>query len=150
LNTDAGLAQVDRPESEEDCDGRDYFKKDDRAEAEPSDLSQVGVPGDADYQRSEQQRRNDGLDQPQKDERQHAQVDGDIGEVVANLRAQQHGDEDPGGERASQASVDHQGGQRNPAQSGKSIAVACPSKREQISAATAAMAAITSAMFWRR
>ena len=47
---------------------------------------------------AKQQRRNDRLDQPQKDQRQHAQVGGDVREVVTDLRAQQHGDEDPRGQ----------------------------------------------------
>ena len=119
LNADAGLAQVDGAEAEEDRDGGDYFEEDDGAEAKPADLPQVGMPGDADHQRSEQQRRDDGLDQPQEDERQDAQVHGDIGEVVPNLRAQQHGDENPCGERAPQASVDDQGCGRNPAKNWK-------------------------------
>ena len=119
LNADAGFAQIDGPEPEEDRDGGDDFEEDDGAQSQPADLPQVGMPGDADHQRSEQQRRNDGLDQPQKDERQHAQMRGDIGEVVPDLRAQQHGDEDPRGERPPQASVDDQRGERNPAQSGK-------------------------------
>ena len=95
------------------------LEEDDGAQSQPADLPQVGVSGDADHQRPEQQRRDDGLDQPQKDERQHAQVGGDVGEVVSDLRAQQHGDEDPRGERAAQAAIDDQRGQRDPAQSGK-------------------------------
>ena len=59
--------------------------------------------------------RNDGFDQPQEDEREHAQVGGDVGEVVSNLGAQQHGDEDPGGERSPETAIDHEGSQREPA-----------------------------------
>ncbi len=66
--------------------------------------------------RCEQQRRNDGLDQPQEDECKNAQVVGDGREVVANFRAQQHGDKDPRRERTPQAAVDHQSSQREPAQ----------------------------------
>ena len=86
-----------------------------RSPSRPTCL-QVGMSGDADDQRSKQQRRDDGLDQPQKDERQHAQVGGDVWEVVSDLRAQQHGDEDPCRERAAQTAVDDQRSQRNPAQ----------------------------------
>ena len=116
LNADAGFAQVDGSETKENRDGGDDLEEDDGTKTEPSHLPQVGVSSDADYQGPEKQRRNDGLNQAQEDEREHAQVNGDVGKVVPDLGAQQHGDEDPGGERASETTVDQQRSQREPAQ----------------------------------
>src|ERR1035441_4808064 len=61
--------------------------------------------------------RDDGFDQPKKNERQHSQIGGGVGKIVSDSRAQQHGDEDPRGQGAPQAAIDHESGQRGPAQS---------------------------------
>ena len=116
LDADSGLAEVDRRQSEEDRDGGDDLEEDDGAKSQPADLLQVGVPGDAHHQRPEDQRRDDGLDQPQEDERQHSQVGRNVGKVVTDLGAQQHGDEDPCGERAAEAAIHDESGQCDPAQ----------------------------------
>ena len=59
------------------------------------------VAGDAHHQGAEDQGRDDRLDHAQEDLAQHAQVDPDVGPVVPDLRAHDHGDEDPGGQRAA-------------------------------------------------
>ena len=95
LNANACFAQVDGRKAEEESDGGDNLEVDDRAQSETSNLSQVGMSGDADHQRCEDQGCDDGLDQPQEDQREYPQIGCDVGEVVSNLRAQQHGNEDP-------------------------------------------------------
>ena len=101
--------------AEEDRDRGEDLEEDDRSNAEPPDLPQVRMPGDADHQRRKQQRRDDGLDQPQEDHRQHAQIRRGVREVVADLCAQQHGDENPCRQGTLEASVGDERGEADPA-----------------------------------
>jgi len=97
----ASPRQVDRREADEQRERRNDLEVDERLHTHAADLLEVGVPGDADHERREQERRDDRLDHAQEHQRQHAQVDRHRRQVVADLRADDHADEDPGRERAA-------------------------------------------------
>src|SRR6266481_26986 len=63
--------------------------------------AEVGVPGDAHHENAEEQRRDDDLDEPEKNGAEELQVYCDGGPVVAKLRAGEKADEDPGCQRAA-------------------------------------------------
>ena len=63
----AGAADGDGRPPDEQRQRRHHLEVDERLHAHPADLLQVGVAGDADDQRGEEQRRDDGADQPQED-----------------------------------------------------------------------------------
>src|SRR5262249_45100087 len=73
------------------------------------------MAGDPHHQRGKDQGRDDGLDQAEKYQAQHARVHRDIGEVVAKLRARNHRYQNPRCERASHDSVSKQRTNRQPA-----------------------------------
>ena len=70
----AGAADRDGRPPDEQRERRDDLEIDQRLDAHAADLSQVGMAGDADDERGEQQRRDDGPDQPQEDLAEHAQL----------------------------------------------------------------------------
>jgi hypothetical protein len=69
---------------------------------------------DTDHQSCEQQWRDDGFNQPQKDKSEHAQIGGNVGEVVPDLGPQQHGNENPCCKCAPKTAVYNQSNQRGP------------------------------------
>ena len=73
------------------------------------------MSGDADHQGGKDQRSNNGLDEPQKDDAQHLQAGSDLGPVMANLRAHQDARGNPYGERAAAVGVTAKCQGRNPA-----------------------------------
>ena len=69
--------RCDGAQPDEQRDRRNDFKVQQCLDAHAANLFQVGVSGDADHQRAEDERRNDGLDQAEKNRTQHLQVSGD-------------------------------------------------------------------------
>ena len=98
----ARLMRDRRPADEERQRGDD-LEVDERLHAHPPDLAEVGVAGDADDQRREEQRRDDGADQPQEDLAEEPERDGQVREEVADLGADDDGDENPERERPGEA-----------------------------------------------
>ena len=89
--------------------GRHHLEIDQGLDPHPSDLPQVGVPGDADDQRGEDQGGDDRPDQADEDlaEDAEGQPPG-LGEVVADLGTDHHRYQDPGRERLLRPRVDQQ------------------------------------------
>src|SRR5207302_3673519 len=77
------------------------------------------MSGDADHQGGTNQRSNNGLDEPQKDDAQHLQAGSDLGPVMANLRAHKDARGNPDGERAAAVGVTAKCQHRNPARDQK-------------------------------
>src|SRR5438445_622719 len=87
MNTFSRAAQVNAGIADEHGDGRDDLEVDEGFDAETAHFLQVGVPGNADNEDSEQQGRDDDLDEPEKDGAEELQVDRDRGPVLPKLRA---------------------------------------------------------------
>ena len=71
---------------------------------------------DAHHEDAKEQRRDDDLDEPQKNGSEELQVHRDRGPVVAKLRARQQAHQDPGGQRAPRCRVGGDKHDRQPAQ----------------------------------
>src|SRR5215472_7793213 len=118
-NPDTRTRQVDGAEPDEQSQGGDQFKINEGFDAHASNLLQVGMPGNAHHQRGEDQGRDDGADQAQKDRAQYLKLFGESGEVMADLRAQEDSDHDPRGERAAGPGVSAESQQGDPARDGQ-------------------------------
>ena len=94
-------AQVNGRIADEHSDGRDNFKVDEGLDAEAADFLEVGVASNADDEDPKEQRRDDDLDEAEKNGAEELQVHRDRGPVVTQLRAGEKADEDPGRQRAA-------------------------------------------------
>src|SRR5258707_13213175 len=94
-------ADMDSGETGQHGDRGDDFEVDERLDAQAADSLQIGVAGDAHHEDAKEQRRDDYLDEPQKDSAEKLQVDRDGRRVVAELRASEKPDEDPSRQRAA-------------------------------------------------
>jgi hypothetical protein len=73
------------------------------------------VTGDTDDQGGEQERGDNRTDEPEKDLAEHPQRDGNVREIVADSRPDDHRHQDPGRHRAAPDAVGQQGGDGAPA-----------------------------------
>ena len=108
-----------------DMDGRiadehgkrgDDFEVDEGFDAQAADFLQVGVAGDAHDENAEEQRRDDDLDEAEKDGAEELQIDRDRRPVVAKLRAGEKPDKDPGRQRAAGCGICRKNEDCEPAQ----------------------------------
>src|SRR6202030_4429375 len=101
MDTFSSAADMDGRIADEHGERGDDFEVDERLDAETADFLQVGVAGDAHHENAEEQRRDDDLDEAQKDGAEELQVHRDGGPVVAKLGASEKADEDPSRQRAA-------------------------------------------------
>ena len=94
-------ADMDSRIADEHRKRRDDFKVDQGFEAEAADFLQVGVAGDAHDENAEEQRRDDHLDEPEKNGAEELQLYCDGGPVLPKLCAGEQADEDPSCQRAA-------------------------------------------------
>jgi len=97
----SGLADGDEKPSNQQRQNRDRPEVHQRLDGQPADFLEIRVPGNAYHQSSKQQRRNNNLDQAQKDRAQELQLDGEGGSIVSEFDSGEQSDENPGGERAA-------------------------------------------------
>ena len=71
---DAGLADVDGEQADDQRERRDDLKVDERLDAHAADALDVAVAGDADDEHGEDERSDDALDEPKEDVGEEAQV----------------------------------------------------------------------------
>jgi len=116
MNTFSCAAQVNGGIADEHGDGRDDLEVDEGFDAETAHFLQVGVPGNADNEDSEQQGRDDDLDEPEKDGAEELQVDRDRGPVLPKLRAGEKPDQDPTRQRAAGCGIGADEKDREPTQ----------------------------------
>src|SRR6266576_3311276 len=116
MNTFSCAAQVNGGIADEHGDGRDNLEVDEGFDAETAHFLQVGVPGNADNEDSEQQGRDDDLDEPEKDGAEELQVDRDRGPVLPKLRAGEKPDQDPSRQRAAGCGIGADQKDREPTQ----------------------------------
>ena len=95
----AGTHQVDRGEPQKQRERGDDFEVDDGFQADAAHALQIAAARDAIYQRAENQRRDDGADQPQEDGADRAELPRYTGRKRAQSHARGHADEDPGSQR---------------------------------------------------
>ncbi len=93
-----GPHQVDRGQSQKQRQRGDDFEIQNGLAADAAHALHVAAAGDAHHQRAEQQRRDDGADQPQEHVADRAQLPGESGRRDAQRHARGHADKDPGGE----------------------------------------------------
>ncbi len=86
-------------------DGRDDFEIDQRLDAEAADFFQIGVAGDSDNENTEEQRRDDDLDEAQENSAEELQIHRDGGRVVAEFRAGEKADENPSRQRTARSGI---------------------------------------------
>ena len=87
--------QVHGAQTEEERDRRHKLEVKDRFQPDPSHLLDAARARDAVNQSSKQQRRDDGLDQAQKDIADDSQVHGDSGSAHTERNAGGHAEKDP-------------------------------------------------------
>src|SRR4029077_17490371 len=78
---------VDRGYAQEQRKSSDDFKVDQAFQTNPAHAAQVAVSRDASDERSKNERRDDDLDEPQKDFTQHPQMLGQLRTIQPNLSA---------------------------------------------------------------
>src|SRR5258708_38073346 len=114
----ARAAEVDGGQTDEHGDGGNDFEVHERLDAQAAYSLQVGVAGDAHHQNREKQRRDDDADQTEEDGAEKLELYGEGGRVVAEFRAGEQADEDPGGGRAARSGGRRDESNRQPAQKG--------------------------------
>src|SRR5437879_10437167 len=116
MNTFSCAAQVNGGIADEHGDGRDDLEVDEGFDAETAHFLQVGVPGNADNEESEQQWRDDDLDEPEKDGAEELEVERHRGPGLPKLRAGEKPDQDPSRQRAAGCGIGTDEKDRQPAQ----------------------------------
>ena len=106
--SDAGLADVDGEQADDQRESGDDLEVDERLDAHAADALDVAVAGDADDEHGEDERSDDALDEPKEDVGEEAHLHGELRGVEAELRAGDHRDEHPDGEAAAEGSEDKQ------------------------------------------
>src|SRR6266567_1735625 len=96
---------MNRRVTDEHGDGRDDFEIDQRLDAEAADFFQIGVAGDSDNENTEEQRRDDDLDEAQENSAEELQIHRDGGRVVAEFRAGEKADENPSRQRTARSGI---------------------------------------------
>ena len=114
-HTHSGPSEVDGDEADHEGEGRHHLEVEESLDAHSADLLEVGVPRDAHHDRREDEWRQDRLDEPEEDLAEQAQRDRELRPIVADLGAGDHGDEDPGRERATARGQEHQSRHERPA-----------------------------------
>ena len=113
---DTGFADVDREQADDQGERGDDFEVDEGFQADAADAFEVSMPGDADDERGEDERGDDGLDEAKKDVGEDAGLGGGLWRVKTELRAGDHGDKDPGREAAATEGHDREQGDAEPTQ----------------------------------
>ncbi len=116
MNAFSCAADMNGRVADEHGDSRDEFEIDERLDAEAADFLEVRVAGDANNENAEEQRRDDHLDEAQKNRAEELQVDCDRRPVVAQLRAREKADENPSRQRTSRSGIRGDEKDRQPAQ----------------------------------
>src|SRR5260370_6723279 len=91
--------------TDEHGDGRDNFEIDQRFDSKAADFFQIGVAGDSNNENTEEQRRDDDLDEAEKNGAEELQVDRDGRRVVAEFRAGEKADENPSRQRTPRSGI---------------------------------------------
>ena len=76
MNAFAGAADADCGEADQEGERRDDFEIDERLDSEAANFFEICVAGDSDYERAEEQRRNDDFDQSQENRAKKLQMRG--------------------------------------------------------------------------
>src|ERR1051325_3248257 len=85
--------------SNEHGDGRDHFEINEGLDAEAANLLEIRVAGNPDHKNTEEQRRDDDLDEAEKDVAQNSKMLGKCRRIEAKFETGEHRDEDPERER---------------------------------------------------
>src|SRR5712692_87955 len=105
MNAFSCAADMNGRVADEHGDSRDQFEIDERLDAEAADFLEVRVAGDANNENAEEQRRNDHLDEAQKDGAEELQINRNRRPVVTQLRAREKADENPSRQRALRSGI---------------------------------------------
>jgi hypothetical protein len=114
VDADAGAADRDGTPADEERHGGHHLEVDQRLDAHPADLAQVRMARDPDHERGKQQRRDDGTDQAEENLAEHTERDSRLGEIVSDLSANHHGDQDPCSQRFPRERERHERGNGQP------------------------------------
>src|ERR1700733_9676876 len=106
--SDAGVAEIDGDEAYDESEGGSDFEVDETLDAHAANAFQIAVACDSGDERREDQRRDDGLDEAQEYIAEDTKVDRNRRRVEAQLRTRDHGNKNPGGERAPLPSKDRE------------------------------------------
>ena len=99
-DADPGMRKMDGDEADDEGSRGEHFKVEQRFPAETPHAGRAAVARDAGHQRSEDERRNDGADEAQKDVGEDAGGKRGMRQIEAVLNAENHGEENGEGERA--------------------------------------------------
>ena len=108
--------QVDRRNPDEQRNRGYRLKVNKALQANPANLLQIAMTRDPGYERAENQRRHDHLDQAQKNIAEKAQVHRELRAIQPDLKPREHGEEYPKCERTPAHSRKRQTKQTNPAE----------------------------------
>src|SRR5579862_7426340 len=95
----SGAADVDRRQSNEQSQRGHNLEVDEALDTDSSDAAQIAMGSNSGDQCSKNQRRNDDLEQPQKNVAEDLQVLGELWPRQSNLTAQKQGEENPSRQR---------------------------------------------------
>src|ERR1700691_2486440 len=93
------MSDVDSCQADQHGYGGKHLEIDQGLQPHPAQAAHLSVGGDAGDQGPQDQRGNDGLDQPQEDVAEYTQADSEGRSVGSQLAAGEHGPEDPDGQR---------------------------------------------------
>src|SRR5216684_8034473 len=116
MNAFSCAADMNGRVADEYGDSRDEFEIDERLNSQPANFFQIRVAGDANNENAEEQRRNDHLDEAQKNRTEELQINRNRRPVVAQLRAREKADENPSRQRTSRSGIRGDEKDRQPAQ----------------------------------
>ena len=109
-------ADRDRRPPDEQRKRRDDLEVHERLDPHAPNLFQVAVAGYADDERREEQRGNDGANQPDEDLAEDAELDGGLWEIMSECRAGHHRDENPRRQRPPPHGKQNESGDDEPSQ----------------------------------
>src|SRR6266702_697848 len=116
VNPCSSLRKVNRREPNHQRKRRDDLEIHNGLHAHPPHPLQIRMPRNPAHQRGKQQRRNDRLDQPQKHQAQHPQIQRQPRSIISDLRARHHANKYPSSQRATNPRINKQRCNRCPPQ----------------------------------
>ena len=103
------MTDIDRNHADEQRDRGNHLEIDQALQTDASNTPQISVPGDSRDESSEDQRRDDHLDQSQENIAEQADVLGNVRLVESNFGSEQHREKNPIRKPATPASYGHRG-----------------------------------------
>src|SRR5579863_1038961 len=95
MNARAGAAEIDGDHADDEGDGRNNFKENQRLDGHAAHFAKFRMTGDANDESAKNERRDDDFDEAEKNGAEDLKVHGGRGGVVAQFDSGEEADDDP-------------------------------------------------------